>query len=52
MSRKKPRIEKSTIALVIVCVLIIALWIYAIITYGGKPLKDIPIWAIWVLFGK
>lgn len=52
MSRKKPRMTKTIIALWVFIILVAAFWIYAIITYGGKPITEIPIWAVWLLFGK
>lgn len=30
---------------------IIATTIYCLITYGGKPIQEIPGWALWFMFG-
>ena len=44
--------KKRNIALALVCVLIIAFWVYALVTYGGKPITEVPTWAVWLIFGK
>lgn len=44
--------KKRNIALALVCVLIIVFWFYAFITYGGKPIAEVPTWAVWLIFGK
>lgn len=31
---------------------IIGLWLYVLITYGGKPITEVPSWAAWFLFAK
>lgn len=42
----------ATIILALLCVAIIAAWIYAFVEYGGKPITEIPTWALWLIFGK
>lgn len=44
--------KKRIIALAFVCVLVVAFWVYLLITYAGKPITEIPAWAIWFLFYK
>ena len=58
MSRKDEIISKLLIILLtIVTILIlggfIALSIYVYVTYGGKPITEVPSWALpWFLGGK
>lgn len=44
--------KKRNIALALVCVLIVVFWVYVLVTYGGKPITDVPTWAVWLIFGK
>jgi len=30
----------------------VGLIIYAWVTYGGKPVSEIPAWALWLMWGK
>lgn len=44
--------KKRNIVLTLVCVLIIVFWVYAFVTYGDKPITEVPTWAVWLIFGK
>lgn len=46
---KKPDIYVLAVVLFIVYV---ALYVYCAITYGGKPVAEIPVWAWLILKGK
>lgn len=37
---------------IILCIALIVLWIYALVAYGGKPITEIPFWALWFLGRK
>lgn len=44
--------KKKNIAFAFVCVLIVVFWVYVLVTYGGKPITEVPTWAVWLIFGK
>lgn len=33
----------------IICIMIIALWFYAMGKYGNKPVSEMPVWLYWLL---
>lgn len=33
----------------ILAITLILIWLYALITYGDKPITEIPSWAFWML---
>ncbi len=37
---------------IILCIALIVGWIYALVMYGGKPITEIPFWALWFLGRK
>ena len=44
--------SKFALALVVLAIVAaVALWLYALITYGGKPITEIPSWAIPFIIG-
>lgn len=47
--KKDSRFALALVVLAIVAA--VALWLYALITYGGKPITEIPSWAIPFIIG-
>jgi len=46
---------KDKLLIVLMLLFIIAVigsWLYVLITYGGKPITEIPSWAAWFFFKK
>lgn len=39
------------IAVVALAIFGIVMSIYVCVTYGNKPIEEVPFWAIWWLFG-
>ena len=37
---------------VIVSIGIVALFIWAFVTYGGKPVSEVPSWVHWIMFSR
>jgi hypothetical protein len=49
---KKPKITLQEIILaisIVIWVLLIGLVVYALIEYGDTPVKDVPLWAYWLM---
>lgn len=41
----------SLLALLLIVVILVVFWeIYVWVKYGGKPVTDIPAWALWFMF--
>ena len=38
-------------AVFVLAVVAVVAYIYALIAYGGKPVSEVPTWALWFLFG-
>lgn len=47
--------KKRNNAFLIMCSLVVVFFVlatlYAFVTYCGKPITEIPTWAIWLIFG-
>lgn len=43
---------EERIVILLVCLVFVVLWLYALITYGGKPITEIPSWAIPFILGN
>lgn len=37
---------------VILCIVLVGFVIYVWIVYGGKPITEIPAWALWLIWNK
>lgn len=37
---------------IILCIALIVGWVYALVVYGGKPITEIPFWALLFLGRK
>lgn len=44
--------KKRNFVIAFVFILAIAFFVYTFVAYGGKPITEVPTWAIWLLFGK
>jgi hypothetical protein len=42
----------SVVIMILAILSFIAFEIYLWITYGGKPIEEIPFWAIWLMWGE
>lgn len=38
--------------LVLFIVVVLGFGVYVLVTYGGKPITEIPSWVAWFFFGK
>ena len=55
MKKKKFEINWLYVLYTVIILLAVAsasMCIYCWITYGGKPVKEIPFWALWFMWGK
>lgn len=49
---------KDNVVLIILAIAVLfgltafGFFIYALIVYGGKPITEVPFWAIWLMQGK
>ena len=39
------------VAVIVLAVAVVVAYIYALIAYGGKPVSEVPTWALWFIFG-
>lgn len=38
------------ITIIVLTISAIIAYVYALIAYGGKPVSEVPTWALWLLF--
>ena len=38
------------IMVIVLAISAIVAYVYALIVYGGKPVSEVPTWALWLLF--
>ena len=52
--KKKVKINWTIVFVVILSIIVISIMsttIYCWITYGNKPVSEVPNWALWFMFG-